>query len=271
MELQDFLDQIPDWVVELAINIGKALLILLVGFWITKRLSKILSKSIQAVGISPEIGHFLMSSLDVSLRLVVILVAGSFVGLKLSAIVGMLAAAGFAVGLALQGFLGNFASGITIVVFKPYRVGDWVEISEKFGKVQSVQIFNTIIITPGQKTLVIPNGQVTDNIITNFSTQGHIKLELEVPIPYKEDFPKVKKIILDAIKSCKHVIQDMETDIGILTFDSHSILLKVKPCIYPDDFWKASFEAMEAIKKAFHDNGIPVAYSEGIELGPIGE
>ena len=114
----------------------------------------------------------------------------------------VLAAAGFAIGLALQGFLGNFASGLTIIFFKPYKVGDWVQISDMFGKVKAIQIFNTTLITPGDKTLIIPNGQVTDNIITNMSTEGKIRIELTVTMPYEESFPKVQEVIKNALTAC---------------------------------------------------------------------
>ena len=105
---------------------------------------------------------------------------------------------GLAVGLALQGSLSNFAAGILIVIFKPYKIDDWIEVNDKFGKVKSIQIFNTIVNTPGNKTLIIPNGEVINGIITNFSTLGNIRLELKVPLPYTEDFPRVKALILAA-------------------------------------------------------------------------
>ena len=182
-----------------------------------------------------------------------------------------MAAAGFAVGLALQGFLGNFASGITIVFFKPYKVDDWVEISDKFGKVKSIQIFNTIIVTPGNKTLIIPNGQVTDNIITNFSELGYIKLELEVVMPYEESFPKVKKIIREVLDTTPKILKEPEPEIGIVTYDSHSIVLGVRPYIVADDYWDVTYAVYERIKNAFSKNNIQVAYSEGVELGNIGD
>ncbi|MEM1122123.1 MAG: mechanosensitive ion channel family protein, partial [Bacteroidota bacterium] len=192
-------------------------------------------------------------------------------GFDASSLVAVLAAAGFAVGLALQGFLGNFASGITIVFFKPYKVGDWVSVADQFGKVESIQIFNTILITPGKKTLIIPNGQVTDNVITNFSTRGHIRLELTVTMPYAESFPKVRQTILTALKDVPNIINNPEPEIGIESYDSHNIIIAVRPFINPDDYWDATFDTHAHIKKAFNAAGIQVAYSEGVELGPIGE
>jgi small conductance mechanosensitive channel len=264
-------DAILNWAITFAPKLLLALAILIIGFWIAKRVGRLVNHSLDKAKVSREVNTFLSSMLDIVLKFVVLLIAAGVIGFQVSSLVAILAAAGFAVGLALQGFLGNFAAGITIVFFKPYKVGDWVEISEKFGRVESIQIFNTTLITPGQKTLIIPNGQVTDNTITNFSTRGHIRLELQVTIPYAESFPKVKPIILEALKTIPEILEDPEPLVGIESFDSHNIIIGVRPYITPDHYWEVTFDAYEAIKRAFNEHNIQVAYSEGIELGKIGE
>lgn len=143
-------------------------------------------------------------------------------------------------------------------------------LSEKFGRVKSIKIFNTTLITPNDKTLVIPNGQVTDNIITNYSTLGKIRLELSVTMPYAESFPKVKQIILDALQDVSYILHDPEPVVGIESYDSHNINLAVRPYIIPDNYWHATYEVYEVIKSAFQKHDIKVAYSEGVELGSIG-
>jgi len=247
-----------------------AIAILIIGFWIIKRINKVATLALQKTGIPQEIISFFSSFLDIAMKAVVVLLAAGRLGFDATSLVALLAAAGFAVGLALQGFLGNFASGITIVFFRPYKVGDWVQVADQFGKVEGIQIFNTTLVTPGRKTLIVPNGQVTDNVITNFSTKGHIRLELNVTMPYAESFPRVKKIILDALKNVPNIINDPEPEVGIETYDSHNIVLAIRPFINPDDYWNATYETLAAIKKAFSDNGVQAAYSEGVELGPIG-
>ncbi|MCB0707603.1 MAG: mechanosensitive ion channel family protein [Saprospiraceae bacterium] len=243
---------------------------MIIGFWLVKRFGLLIHRSLDRAKVSPEISTFLTSLLDIIFKFIVLLFAAGVIGFQVSSLVAVLAAAGFAVGLALQGFLGNFASGITIVFFKPYKVGDWVEISDKFGQVDSIQIFNTTLTTPGQKTLIIPNGQVTDSVITNFSTRGHMRLELSVTIPYEESFPRVKPIILNALKEIPAILTEPEPLVGIEAFDTHNIIVSVRPFIRPDDYWEVTFDAYSAIKKAFNENNIKVAYSEGIELGKIG-
>lgn len=270
-KLKEYYDNLLDWAVVFVPKMLLAIVILFIGFWTVKKINSLIQLSLEKSKISPEISGFLGSIVEIVMKFVVILFAAGLIGFEISSLIGVLAAAGFAIGLALQGFLGNFAAGITIVFFKPYGVGDWVEVAEKFGKVEGIQIFNTTIVTPGGKTLIIPNGQVTDGIITNFSTKGRIKLELNVPMPYEESFPKIKPIILEAMKTVPYVLQESEPDVGIESYDSHNIVLAVRPYIHPDDYWDATFACHEAIKRAFNAHGVKMAYSEGVELGPIGQ
>lgn len=270
-KLQEYLDQFMDWAVVFVPKFLLALIILYIGFFIVKKISKIIRTGLEKAHLGPEVTEFLSSILDLLLKAIIIAISASIIGIKLSALFGVLAAAGFAVGLALQGFLGNFASGLTILFFKPYRVGDWVSITEKFGKVETIQIFNTTLITPNDKTLVIPNGQVTDNIITNFSTQGKIRLELNVAMGYAESFPKVKKVILEALSKCDSILEVPQPIVGIESYDSHNVVIAIRPYILPDDYWNATFEIYGKVKEGFSANGIMAAYSEGVELGPIGD
>ncbi len=269
--MQDYSQKAIDGVITFAPKILLSLAIMVIGLWIVKKVTAVFEKVLQRSNLGPELLGFFMSMASLALKFIVILIAAGTLGFQVSALMGVLAGVVFAVGLALQGFLGNFASGITIVFFKPYKVGDWVQISDMFGKVESIQIFNTVLVTPGDKTLIIPNGQVTDNIITNFSTKGRMRLELSVTMPYAESFPKVKEVIEKAFTDFPLILSEPAPLIGIESFDSHNIIVSVRPYIHPDNYWDATFEGLSRIKKGFMDAGIEVAYSEGIELGKIGE
>lgn len=268
-KLTEYAEGIMDWAVVFVPKLLVAVLILWIGMKIVRKISTLISKAIHSTGIDPEIAGFLGSIVDMVMKFVVILAAAGTLGFQVSSLLSLVAASMVAIGLALQGFLGNFASGITIVFLKPYKVGDWVEIAEKFGKVKGIQIFNTIVETPGSKTLVIPNGQVTDNIITNYSTLGKVRLELEILVGYEESFPKLKEIILDALKGYD-LLMDDPIVVGINSYDTHNIILAVRPFVHPNDYWDAVYGCHERIKAAFNKNGIKMAYSEGVELGPIG-
>ena len=253
-----------------ATNLLIAVAIIIIGFWLVKKALRLVELSLEKTTISPEVRSFLLSLLSAVLKVFILMAAVQKGGVDTASLVGLIAAAGFAVGMALQGSLGNFASGIMIMVFKPYKIGDWVEIGEKFGKVESIQIFNTSIVTPGHKTHIIPNGQVTEGTITNFSDKGKIRLELNVAMAYEESFPKIKQIILDALKNVPNILQDPIPEVGIESYDSHNIIIAVRPFIDPDQYWDATYACYAEIKKAFNENNIKMAYSEGIELGSIG-
>ncbi len=269
-KLNQYLGNLMDWAVVFVPKLILAALVLFIGFWIARRVGKLLKGGIAKANVSNEVNTFLGSIIDIVLKLAVILVAASIVGFEVSSLLGLIAAVGFAVGMALQGFLGNFASGITIVFLKPYKVGDWVAMGEKFGKVEAIEIFNTTIITPNDKTLIIPNGKVTDDTITNYSTKGRIRLELQVTMPYAEEYDKVENLIREALSTVPGIIRDPEPLVGIESYDSHNIVVAVRPYIDPESYWQVTYAAYAAIKNSFSKNGVKVAYSEGVELGPIG-
>ncbi len=247
-----------------------AAVILWVGMKLIAKLVKFLSKVLEKAGFDNTIRPFLVSMLNFILKGALLLVCASILGVNLSSLVALLAAVGFAIGMALQGSLGNFASGILILTLKPYKSGDWIQVDDKFGKVEEIGIFSTTIISPGNKTLIIPNSKITDDVVTNYSKKGMVRLEISVTMPYAESFPRVKGIITKSLLSVSNILPEPKTEIGIETFDSHSVELTIRPYVHPEDFWQVTFDTHEAVKKAFSDNSIKVAYSEGIELGSIG-
>ena len=269
-KMTEYGENIMDWGVIFLPKLLLALVIVWLGFKIASKLSSLIGKGLESAHLGIEVTSFLKSIISTTLKIIVLGFAASVIGIKMTALIGLLGAAVFAIGMALQGFMGNFASGLTILFLKPYKVGDWVSVSESFGKVKEIQIFNTTLETPNNKTLIVPNGQVTDNIITNYSSCGNLRLELNVSMPYEESFPKVKDVIYNALKQSQYVKWDEEPYIGIETYDSHNIVLAIRPCITPDDYWEATFEIYGLVKAAFSKNWIKAAYSEGVELGPIG-
>jgi len=269
-KIDSYLDLIKTNLIHYIPKVLLALGVLWVGFKVIKKIEKIVNVSLQKMNISDTMRPFLNSLLSTTLKIVLLLTAVSILGVELSGLVTIVAAMGFAIGLSLQGSLGNFASGILILFLKPYKVSDWIQVGDKFGNVSEIGIFNTLMITPGNKTLIVPNSKITDDIVTNFSKIGVVRLELSIHIPYNQDFPVVKKIIENELKQLDNIAKEPKPEIGIETFDSHSIQLAVRPYTTPNNYWEATFDAHEAIKRAFNSNKIKVAYSEGIELGEIG-
>lgn len=270
-KLQQYGELALDNVIYFAPKILLAGIILWVGFKLISKVGKLISKALEKIQVSDTMRPFITSFVETILKIALLLISVSILGAKLSGLITVVAAMGFAVGIALQGSLGNFASGILILFLKPYEVGDWIQIDDKFGKVTEIAIFNTTLLTPGNKTLIVPNSKITDDVVTNLSRKGMVRLELNAHIPYAEDFPKVKSLILETLSKLPTILQDPLPEIGIENFDSHNILLAIRPYVDPEKYWEATFETHEAIKKVFHENGIKVAYSEGVELGAIGK
>lgn len=269
-KLQEYLDIAIDKIVFFAPKIVLAVIILWIGFKIIKKVSSLFDAALQRLQMSDSIRPFLTSIINVILKIALLFLIATIIGADLSGLVAILAAVSFAIGLSLQGSLGNFASGILILTLKPYKSGDWIEVSEKFGKVEEIGIFNTVLISPGSKTLIVPNSKITEDVVTNYSRKGVIRLEINVTMPYEEDFSRVKDSIENAIAPIDKILEDPTTEIGIESFDSHNVIIAVRPYVKPDDFWEVTFIVHREIKKAFSKNGIKVAYSEGVELGAIG-
>jgi small conductance mechanosensitive channel len=246
-------------------------LVIWVGLKIVKKITELARNVMERAEFSPTIAPFLISVLNVLLKIALLFIVASIIGADLTGFIAILAAAGFAIGMALQGSLGNFASGILVLSFKPYKVNDWIKIEDNFGRVDEIGIFNTKMITKDHNMLIIPNSKVTDSILTNYSEIGTRRVAVNVPIPYDESFPRVKKLLMEAITNLPSVLKDPPPVIEIENFDSHSVMLAVRPYALPDLYWSAVQETHETIKKVFHENNIKFAYDGGVELGIIGE
>ena len=272
VKVQKYVTKAIDSVVTFLPSVIGAILILWLGFKISKKIinfvDQLLSKSTLSVSIRP----FIMSVLKVGLNLTILLAAAGVAGIDLSLFVTIIGASVLAIGLSLQDFLGNLASGLLILTIKPFKVGDWIDVrGTRFGKVSEIGVFNTTVVTPGNKTLIIPNSILSGDVITNYSERGLIRLEIAIYIPYSESFPRVKVLIEEALKTIPNILETPKTEIGIVSFDSHSVQLIVRPYVIPDDFWEVTFASYAKIKSVFHDNDIQVAYPENMKLGSIGK
>lgn len=269
-QIEKYIQQATDGLMYYLPKAALAIILLLIGMRVINKLVRLLMKAMKRAGMAENILPFLSSIVNIGLKLALFFVVAGTLGFDTAGLVTVIAAAGFAVGLALQGSLSNFAAGILILIFRPYKIGDWIQIDDFFGKVAEIQIFNTLLTTPGRKTLIIPNGQVVENVVTNFSELGQVRLELRVLMAYEENFPRIKQIITDAMQDCDLVLSDPLPSIGIESFDTHNIVVAVRPYVHPETYWEATFQVNEHIKAALSQAGIRMAYSEGVELGPIG-
>lgn len=246
--------------VEWAPKLIGAILVLIIGLWIVGKITNVISKSMEKSGLDRDIVPFLTSMINVLLKIMLLISVAGMVGIETTAFVGLLAAGGLAIGMALQGTLGHFASGVLILIFKPYRVGDLVDLQGQVGTVKEIQVFNTIIDSLENKKVIIPNGIATSGIMTNLSATEHLRVDLNIAMPYEEDFDKVQKIVLNALKSTPHVLDSPAPVVEIEKFDAHNVLLAVRPHAKCDNYWDVYFGSYRNIKAALGEANIKVAY-----------
>lgn len=266
-----FWERYSPLIIQYLIRFAFSIVALYIGLKLIKKATRILKVTLQRAGFADNIAPFLASLGDITLKIILTLIIASILGIETASFVAALAAASFAVGLALQGSLGNFAAGIVIIIFRPYKIGDWVEIQDKFGKVEQIQIFNTVIVTPGNKTMVVPNGKVIDGIITNYSEKGSIRLELNLTIPYEQSYPQVEQLLYAVLEQNKYVLKDPKPILGINEYHTHGLIIRLRPSIDPVNYWEATHSIYADIKIGLNQMGIKHPYPDGLILANIGE
>ena len=240
-----------------------ALAVIIIGFWIANRLSKVVSNRMEKSGMDATVRPFLRSLIGTGLKILVLFAAAGMVGIEVTGFIAIFSAMVFAIGLALQGSLGHFASGVLLLFFRPYRVGDLVTIGGgNTGTVEGIQLFNTVLATLDNKRLIVPNGTVTSNVITNISGQGIIGVELTFGIGYNDSIDKAREIILQVGKESPYVLEEPAQAVVVAELADSSVNLATRPFVKSDDYWDALFYMQEHVKKAFDAEGISIPFPQ---------
>ncbi len=262
--MEDLFEKIPELLGGDIYGIVKtvlfAILTLVVGFMIIKSVVGITKRTMEKRGVDRDLRPFLGSILDVGLKVALIITVAGMFGIETTSFVAILGAMAFAVGMALQGSLGHFASGVLILLFKPYRTGDLVDIQGNVGVVDEIQIFNTVLLTPDNKKIILPNGTVTNGPITNISGQGEIKVVMSFGIGYGDDIDKARRVIQQVADECPHVIHEKSVDIFVEALADSSVNFAVRPWAKSEHYWDVFFYMHENIKKAFDKENIGIPY-----------
>ncbi|HFA49365.1 MAG TPA: mechanosensitive ion channel family protein [Bacteroidetes bacterium] len=237
-----------------------AILVLLIGLWVIGGLTKLLQKVLRRSGFDEGTIPFLSSLANVLMKVMLVLSIAGMVGIETTSFIALIGMAGLAIGMALQGTLGHFASGVMILLFKPYKVGDLISMQDQLGHVEEIQVFNTIIKTLENKRVIIPNGIATSGLITNLSSHEFLRVDLNVAMPYEEDFDKVQGIIMEAIKNTPKVLSDPAPYVEIEKYNENNILLAVRPHATCEDYWDVYFGVYKNVKAALGKHNIKVAY-----------
>jgi small conductance mechanosensitive channel len=235
-----------------------AFLILFVGLYVIRVINRLIRRIMVKRELDPTLTKFLADILLWVLRVLLFVTFISKLGIETSSFVAILGAMGLAVGLSLQGSLSNFAGGMLIILFKPFKVGDTIEAMGMTGTVSEIQIFVTKLINANNQTIFIPNGSLSNGIITNYSMQGFRKADLTISISYDTDIKKAKDIITEVLKNNPKVLKTPAAEVSVKNLTDSSIQLAVRPWANNEDFWGVYSETLEGCKLAFDAAGIVI-------------
>jgi|TARA_R110000796_G_scaffold526_25_gene1899 small conductance mechanosensitive channel len=239
-----------------------ALLTLAVGWWIVGRLVAALNTLMQKRNVEPTLHGFVSSLASIALKVLLLVSVAGMVGIETTSFIAVLGAAGLAVGLALQGSLANFAGGALILFLRPFRAGDYIEAQGVGGTVDSIQIFNTILKTPDNKTVIVPNGSLSNGNIVNYSRQATRRVDVNIGIDYGDDVKQARSILLGLAAADSRVLKDPEAVVWLVSLGDNSVNLSLRMWTKTEDFWGVFWDIQEQAKEAFDAQGITIPFPQ---------
>ena len=248
--------------IDFAINLAIALAIFYVGKFVVNLIVRGIRKAMKAQEVDKTLETFVCNLIRMVLLVIVIIAAIGQLGIQTTSFIAIFGAAGLAVGLALQGSLSNFAAGVLIVLFRPYRVGDFVEAAGIAGVVEQVQILTTVLKTGDNKQIIVPNGQIMDSIITNYSANDTRRVDMVVGVSYDDDLDKVRSTLQQLIDAEERILDEPAPTIAVSALADSSVNFVVRPWVMTSDYWGVMFDLTEAIKKRFDQEGISFPFPQ---------
>jgi len=261
---QEYLDKVIDWAWNLAPKLLTALLIFIIGRWIIKFINRLVRKFFQNRDYDETLESFLQSFISISLKVVLAVLVVTQLGVKTSSLVAMIGAAGLAIGLALQGSLANFAGGVLILLFKPFKVGDWISAQGVDGSVKEISIFNTKLNTFGNQVAVIPNGQLANGNIINYNAEPIRRENYVVGIGYNSNIKIAKDILLDICAQDERILKVPAPEVYVDSLGDSSVNLTLRFWANNEVFWPARFDLIEQSKLRFDKAGIEIPFPQRV-------
>ncbi|KFZ29164.1 mechanosensitive ion channel protein [Pseudidiomarina atlantica] len=263
------MDQVMTWVSEnqelilsYTIKFVVALLILIIGKMVANSVAKLLGKGMQKKGVDNAVISFLSAIVKSVIFIAAVLMALSQVGVQTTSFIAILGAAGLAIGLSLQGSLSNMASGVLIILFRPFRSGEYVEAGGVSGSVDEVNIFQTVLKTPDNKVVFVPNAQITSQPITNYSREATRRVDLLIGVSYDADLHKTKEVLESVLAADKRLLKEPAWNVQVHALNSSSVDFIVRPWVKSEDYWSVYWDLMREIKLALDQNGIGIPYPQ---------
>lgn len=259
MSGEEIIGTILNQLIRFGLKLTLAIVVLMVGRWLIKRIDRIFSKLMEKRNVDLSLRTFLESLVKISLNITLVIILIGVVGIDTSSFLALFASAGVAIGMALSGTLQNFAGGVMILLFKPYKVGDFIEAQGQTGSVKEIQIINTVLNTVDNKVIIIPNGALSTGIINNYSKEGVRRIDWTFGIAYGDDYDTARDAILRMLKEDKRVFQSPAPFVALSSLGDSSVNIVVRAWANLSDYWDIYFEMNERVYKEFprHNLNIP--------------
>ena len=252
--------------IDLGISVGSkillAIVVFLVGRWIVRRLNKLLAKILEKRHVEASLSTFVKSLVNITLTLLLIIVVIGVLGIETSSFIALFASAGVAIGMALSGTLQNFAGGVMILLFKPFKVGDTIEAQGQSGTVREIQIFNTILATPDNKIIIIPNGGLSTGLMKNYSREATRRVDWEFGIAYGDDYTKARAVIARLLDADGRVLKDPAYFIALTSLGESSVNIVVRAWVNAGDYWGVYFDMNEKVYKTFAEENLNIPFPQ---------
>ena len=256
MSLDTLISKLIDLSVSLGSKLLVALIVFFIGRWLIRKLNCMVIKIMQKKEVEASLFTFIRSLVSITLNFIFVIILISVLGIETSSFIALFASAGVAIGMALSGTLQNFAGGVMILLFKPFRVGDFLEAQGQSGTVKEIQIFHTILITPDNKMVYVPNGAMSSGVITNYSNLDTRRIEWNFGVDYGEDFEKVEKILRNIIKADQRILTAPAPFIELGELAASSVNIKVRVWVKSSDYWDVFFYMNQTVYATFNKEGI---------------
>ncbi len=260
--MTDVVDQLTELAITFGVKLLTALLILFVGLWLAQRLRGIVITVMTQRKLDMTLVTFTANLVYAGAVAFVILAALAQLGVQTASFIAVIGAAGLAVGLALQGSLSNFAAGVLLILFRPFRVNDYIEGGGTAGTVQEIQIFTTTLISPDNRVIIVPNSSLLNGNIINYSTKSTRRIDFVFGVSYNDNLDHVKGVILELLAQDTRILKDPGPTVGVLELADSSVNLAVRPWVMSADYWPVYFDLTEAIKKRFDAEGISIPFPQ---------
>lgn len=262
LNLQNYTDTATGLLMLYGPKLLLAIVTLFVGLRIIKSFIRALDRKMTRSNTDPSLRPFLLSLVSALSKVMLVISVASMLGIEMTSFIAVLGAAGLAVGLALQGSLANFAGGVLILLFKPYKVGDFIDAAGFMGTVKEIQIFNTILTTTDNKTIIIPNGILSNGSVTNYSAEDNRRVDMVFGIGYSDDIRKAKEIISVLLKGDGRVLSDPESMIVVSELGDSSVSITVRAWANRSDYWGIFFDMQEKVKLEFDKQGVSIPFPQ---------